>query len=767
MEKKICRRIISFLLCAVMLLGYFPVMGFAAEEATKNDSLEKKSVSNVKLPDNEKLFGYFVEREFYGNEKSIAKRAGISNSATFGTAARESLNDVEKAIYDLLKEQIEHVAINGGGTHFQAIDAPDLKTEFIAYEFGLSSLDYQTARSAFLAQFDSGKIMDALLFDCPFDLYWFDKTIGMGTGWSYYPTSTTVRFTRLTFSFTVADAYWAKENYVTQNVAKVITAKRNAEAVVANNAFKNDYEKLKAYKKYICDEVSYNYAAVENPYTPYGDPWQMIWAFDEDYSTNIVCEGYSKAFQYLCDLSTFEGNTSCISVTGIAGGPHMWNVVTIGGKNYLVDITNSDSGTIGQSGGMFLNGVSGNVYYGYTARGLLYEYDEDTLNSYGTGSNSRLHLSSTDYTYTPPVLKITGHPQSTYATKDKAVSFNVAASGSGLTYQWQYRSSSAGSWNNTTVAGSNTSTLKLTATTARHGYQYRCEVKDSTGMVAYSNVATLSVFGIKTQPKSVSTSAGNNATFSVVATGKDLTYQWQWRKNSSSSWAATTVSGNKTSKITVPATAARNGYQYRCVVTDSRGLSFYSSAATLTVKSALSITTQPTNANKATGTTATFKVVASGSGLKYQWQWRQNSSSTWANTTLTGSKTAKLSVPVTVARNGYQYRCKITDASGKVIYSNAVKLTVFGIKTQPKSVTATEGTTATFKVVATGTGLTYQWQWRKNSSSSWASTTVSGNKTATIKVPATAARNGYQYRCKVTDSYGRVFYTSAAKLTVR
>ena len=272
MEKKIYRRIISFLLCAVMKLGFFPMMGFAAGEATKTDSLEKKSVSNVELPENEKLFGYFVEREFYGNEKSIVKRAGLSKPATFGTAARESLNDVEKAIYDLLKEQIEYVAINGGGTAFQAIDAPGLKTEFYAYEFGLSSLDYQTARTAFLAQFDSGKIMDALLFDCPFDLYWFDKTIGMGTGWSYSYNSTTVRFTRLTFSFTVADAYWAGEDYVTHDVAKVTTAKRNAEAVVANAVGLNDYQKLVKYKEYICNAVSYNHAAVENPYTPYGDP---------------------------------------------------------------------------------------------------------------------------------------------------------------------------------------------------------------------------------------------------------------------------------------------------------------------------------------------------------------------------------------------------------------------------------------------------------------------------------------------------------------
>ena len=124
-------------------------------------------------------------------------------------------------------------------------------------------------------------------------------------------------------------------------------------------------------------------------------------------------------------------------------------------------------------------------------------------------------------------------------------------------------------------------------------------------------------------------------------------------------------------------------------------------------------------------------------------------------------------MPATTTRDGYQYRCKITDSAGNVIYSNAVTLNVLGIKTQPASVTAKAGDTVTFKVVATGQGITYQWQWRNGSSGTWARTTVSGNKTATISMPATAARNGYQYRCKITDSAGNVVYSYAVVLNVK
>ena len=41
----------------------------------------------------------------------------------------------------------------------------------------------------------------------------------------------------------------------------------------------------------------------------------------------MVCEGYSKAFKYLCDLSQFDGDVVCRIATGAMGaGPHMWNV---------------------------------------------------------------------------------------------------------------------------------------------------------------------------------------------------------------------------------------------------------------------------------------------------------------------------------------------------------------------------------------------------------------------------------------------------------
>ena len=125
--------------------------------------------------------------------------------------------------------------------------------------------------------------------------------------------------------------------------------------------------------------------------------------------------------------------------------------------------------------------------------------------------------------------------------------------------------------------------------------------------------------------------------------------------------------------VSVLATAARNGFQYRCKVTNAAG-SVYTNVATLTVNLKPVITTQPTSKTVNEGTTAKFTVTATGAE-SYQWQYRTSSTGTWYNSTLTGAKTATVSVPATAARNGFQYRCKITNAAGTV-YTVIVTLTV-------------------------------------------------------------------------------------------
>ena len=268
---------------------------------------------------------------------------------------------------------------------------------------------------------------------------------------------------------------------------------------------------------------------------------------------------------------------------------------------------------------------------------------------------------------------------------------------------------------------------------------------------------------ISSQPKSVTAYVGTSAKFTVAATGA-ASYQWQYRTSASGSWKATSATGSKTATLTVPATVSRNGYQYRCRVTNEMGTT-NSSAATLTVKQTPVITTQPKKTSAAAGETARFTVKAIGAE-SYQWQYRTSSSGTWKNSPATGNKTATLKVAVTAAKNGYQYRCKVTNRKGTTI-SSAATLTLKTapvITTQPTSTTANVSSSAQFTVKAAG-AQSYQWQYRTSPSGSWKNTSATGNKTATLTVPATVSRNGYQYRCKVTNTVGTVI-SDTAILTV-
>jgi hypothetical protein len=88
----------------------------------------------------------------------------------------------------------------------------------------------------------------------------------------------------------------------------------------------------------------------------------MIYVFDQNPATNVVCEGYTKAFQYLCDMTEFADEKFVCRIVegtlndGNGAQSHMWNIVTLHGQSYLVDLTNCDSGTIGENGELFLAG---------------------------------------------------------------------------------------------------------------------------------------------------------------------------------------------------------------------------------------------------------------------------------------------------------------------------------------------------------------------------------------------------------------------------
>ena len=165
---------------------------------------------------------------------------------------------------------------------------------------------------------------------------------------------------------------------------------------------------------------------------------------------------------------------------------------------------------------------------------------------------------------------------------------------------------------------------------------------------------------IITHPADQNVIAGQTATFSVVATGTFLSYQWQ--KNGTNIPGATGVS------YTTPPTAlSDNGSIFRVIVSNSAG-SVTSNPATLTVTSSSTppgITTQPSSRTVNAGLVATFSVVAAGSApLTYQW--RKNGAA------IPGATDSTYTTPATtLADNGANFSVNVSNAFGSVTSNNA------------------------------------------------------------------------------------------------
>ena len=366
---------------------------------------------------------------------------------------------------------------------------------------------------------------------------------------------------------------------------------------------------------------------------------------------------------------------------------------------------------------------------------------------------------------------ITTQPKSVSTTVGGTAKFTVKASGGGLSYQWQYRTSSTGSWYNSTASTARSATFTVTAESYRNGYQYRCKVTNAAGSVT-SSAATLTVTSISkpaitSHPKTTTVAEGETAKFTVKATGGNLTYQWYYRISAGGTWTKCSGTGYNTATLSVKAVSYREGYQYRCLVTNSAG-SIYTNNAALHILAKPAITTHPKTTTVAEGETVNFTVKATGGNLSYQWYYRVSSSGTWTKCSGTGYNTATLSVKAVAYREGYQYRCLVKNSLGS-IYTNNAALHILAkpaITTQPTSKTATVGETVKFTVKATGGNLSYQWYYRVSSTGTWTKCTGTGYNTATLTVEAKAYRNGYQYRCLVKNTMGEI-YTNAVTLTVK
>ena len=89
---------------------------------------------------------------------------------------------------------------------------------------------------------------------------------------------------------------------------------------------------------------------------------------------------------------------------------------------------------------------------------------------------------------------------------------------------------------------------------------------------------------ITTQPGNATVKAGETATFTIAASGDNLTYQWKINRNDGNGWV-NIAGANAVSYTTSTVDKSCNGFQYKCVVSNSAG-NEESNSAILTVQDA-------------------------------------------------------------------------------------------------------------------------------------------------------------------------------------
>ena len=362
---------------AAVLSAFVMALAVTAGAAFAGDTLTLDSVSekNIDMPAQDELLMTFMEK----HASAEAKMSGTVKSSSRGS--RLTGNDA--AVYKVVRAAAEKIA--SGDLASSEIQIPikeftNGKLSFTASDLNVSDIylnDEFTpeAEAALneLTSFDEDKVLDALLADCPYEFYWFDKTRGFdaegpGISLNFNGTEWSIDFdddSAWVISFYVSRDYSETGSAGTTDVDTIKTSSASAAAdtageIVKKYAVDSDLAKLTAYKNEICGLTSYNDAAASGS-VEFGDPWQLIYVFDGNNKTNVVCEGYSKAFQFLCDLTSFKSShiwsmlVSGAMTGGTGAGEHMWNIVHMNdGKNYLADITNSDTDTIGDPEGCII-----------------------------------------------------------------------------------------------------------------------------------------------------------------------------------------------------------------------------------------------------------------------------------------------------------------------------------------------------------------------------------------------------------------------------
>ncbi len=250
-------------------------------------------------------------------------------------------------------------------------------------------------------------------------------------------------------------------------------------------------------------------------------------------------------------------------------------------------------------------------------------------------------------------------------------SFTVDATGSGLSYQWQM--STGGAFTDLTdggvYSGVTTNTLNLTgATQTMDGYQYRVVITSSAYNCSSlnSNTATLTISDViydSVSSTGPTTCGGSDGIIQLDQLSASTMYSVSY-VDDGVSVGPVNITTNASGELMIIGLDQGN---YTNIVIGLSGCSGVAASATLS-DPVLPIDTQPNDQTIFAGSAANYTVVATGSGLSYQWQVSTDGGTVFNNVPVSpeysGILTSNLTVNSTdISMSGYRFRAVVTSSA--------------------------------------------------------------------------------------------------------
>ena len=305
-----------------------------------------------------------------------------------------------------------------------------------------------------------------------------------------------------------------------------------------------------------------------------------------------------------------------------------------------------------------------------------------------------------------------------------------------------------------------------------------CQVTSLPYVSGQATVTVRALPSITSSPVNKSICENGVVSFSVAATGSDLSYQWYVDQGIGFVPLGDTAvyfGANQPTLNLYGATRNMTGYVYHaevsgCSVTET------STDAILTVNTIPEIVIQPKDTTICSTTNAAFSVSATGTGINYQWQVKMGAAS-FANVTDVGPYAGSNSDNLTLTGvpgtyNNYLYRVIITGSCGVPVYSNIVVLRVNVppvVTAQPANKAICDGGGPVY-FIANGSGMIDSLRWQVNSGSGWSDIYDDGiysgattQQLALIDVPLGYNNNQYRLALK---AFCATVHSNGAILTV-